>query len=324
MVCTSQLAGAQSLLLTACSGNSRPSVNTGPGTARQPHLLTSHSPAGPHLRHVRHHHTRRHTGLVARTSSSDPGDTCGDGADEPVVIMSGVSYGSKGNGVRATVGTKPQLEVPALKMKLLSYVASLDRGIAAFSPQQQEVDVLAAGLERSANRPVNLSYSEGGQMGQLEGRWRLVYSSGFGSGSLGGRRPGPPSALVPFTFGQIYQDIDNAKMELDNIVELCFRLPAVPFVQQDPELVVAEVKLGHSYQILDISKVSITFETTDVAVQGPGPLLDSLPKLSVPQLPRELRPPADLRSATFDVTFLDDDMRITRGDYGELRIYVRV
>ncbi len=28
------------------------------------------------------------------------------------------------------------------------------------------------------------------------GTWRLVYSSGFSTGSLGGRRPGPPAALV--------------------------------------------------------------------------------------------------------------------------------
>lgn len=33
-------------------------------------------------------------------------------------------------------------------------------------------------------------------------------SSGFNSGSLGGRRPGPPAAFVPLTLGQVYQEID--------------------------------------------------------------------------------------------------------------------
>ncbi len=37
----------------------------------------------------------------------------------------------------------------------------------------------------------------------LSGTWRLVYSSGFASGSLGGQRPGPPAALVPVTIGQV-------------------------------------------------------------------------------------------------------------------------
>ncbi len=44
-------------------------------------------------------------------------------------------------------------------------------------------------------------------MALLDGRWRLLYSSGFSSGSLGGRRPGPSFAAGPFTLGQVYQDI---------------------------------------------------------------------------------------------------------------------
>lgn len=75
-------------------------------------------------------------------------------------------------------------------------------------------------------------------------------------------------------------------------------------------------------QVFERSKISITFETTDVKVSGPGPLT-SIPKLSVPKLPQELQPPQDLRSAVFEVRYLDRDMRITRGDRGELRIYVR-
>jgi hypothetical protein len=76
-------------------------------------------------------------------------------------------------------------------------------------------------------------------------------------------------------------------------------------------------------QVSDGRKVTITFETTEVNVKTPWPQLGSIPSLAVPQLPENLRPPTDLRSAAFDVTFLDDDMRITRGDRGELRVYVR-
>lgn len=43
----------------------------------------------------------------------------------------------------------------------------------------------------------------GSTLGMLSGTWRLVYSSGFASGSLGGQRPGPPAALVPVTIGQV-------------------------------------------------------------------------------------------------------------------------
>jgi hypothetical protein len=51
--------------------------------------------------------------------------------------------------------------------------------------------------------------ADGGKpsMAQLDGRWRLLYSSGFTSGSLGGRRPGPSFASSPVTLGQVFQDI---------------------------------------------------------------------------------------------------------------------
>jgi hypothetical protein len=44
-------------------------------------------------------------------------------------------------------------------------------------------------------------------MEMLCGVWRLIYSSGFNGGSLGGSRPGPPAPLVPAVLGQVYQDI---------------------------------------------------------------------------------------------------------------------
>ena len=69
--------------------------------------------------------------------------------------------------------------------------------------------------------------------------------------------------------------------------------------------------------------MTITFETTAAKVSGPIPLLSNALSFAVPQLPEALQPPRGLRSASFDVTFLDGDMRITRGDRGELRVYVK-
>jgi len=37
----------------------------------------------------------------------------------------------------------------------------------------------------------------------LNGTWRLVYSSAFARGGLGGSRPGPPAALLPVKLGQV-------------------------------------------------------------------------------------------------------------------------
>lgn len=49
--------------------------------------------------------------------------------------------------------------------------------------------------------------------------------------------------------------------------------------------------------------------------------LSQLPPLEIPRLPDALRPPST-GSGEFEVTYLDSDMRITRGDRAELRVFV--
>lgn len=50
--------------------------------------------------------------------------------------------------------------------------------------------------------------------------------------------------------------------------------------------------------------------------------LSQLPPLEVPRIPDALRPPSNTGSGDFEVTYLDNDTRITRGDRGELRVFV--
>lgn len=49
----------------------------------------------------------------------------------------------------------------------------------------------------------------------------------------------------------------------------------------------------------------------------------NLPDLVLPQLPEPLRPSRQQRTSSFDVLYLDDNMRIIRGSRGELRIFVK-
>ena len=67
------------------------------------------------------------------------------------------------------------------------------------------------------------------------------------------------------------------------------------------------------------SGIKITFEKTTVRTKGS---LSQLPPLEVPRIPDSLRPPSNTGSGEFEVTYLDDDTRITRGDRGELRVFV--
>lgn len=50
--------------------------------------------------------------------------------------------------------------------------------------------------------------------------------------------------------------------------------------------------------------------------------LSQLPPFEVPRIPDALRPPSNTGSGEFEVTYLDSDTRVTRGDRGELRVFV--
>lgn len=164
-----------------------------------------------------------------------------------------------------------------------------------------------------------------GQRQLLGGVWRLVYSSGFASSrSTGGRRPGVPIKLLPAEFGQVYQGIDAQLGTLDNIVEL--RRPALPSLPWGPPNRDAEalLTLKHSLAITGPRTLQITFTGTDVSLQGGiAGLLNNVPEFTLPELPEGMRPSSGMRSATFDVMFLDEDLRVTRGDRGEIRVFLR-
>lgn len=61
------------------------------------------------------------------------------------------------------------------------------------------------------------------------------------------------------------------------------------------------------------------FEKTTVKTTGN---LSQLPPLEVPRIPDALRPQTNPGSGDFEVTYMDADTRVTRGDRGELRVFV--
>lgn len=89
--------------------------------------------------------------------------------------------------------------------ELCSMLEGLAGAVAPLTPPATSVS--AGSSENSSSSASDGSTSGSGQ-DLLAGVWRLVYSSGFNSGSLGGRRPGPPAALVPAALGQVYQRIE--------------------------------------------------------------------------------------------------------------------
>ncbi|CAK9180547.1 unnamed protein product [Ilex paraguariensis] len=95
-------------------------------------------------------------------------------------------------------GSKTEI-IGALKLKLLSAVSGLNRGLAASEDDLQKADSAAKELE-GVGGPVDLSV----ELDKLQGRWKLIYSSAFSSRTLGGSRPGPPTGrLLPIILGQV-------------------------------------------------------------------------------------------------------------------------
>ncbi|KAL3642068.1 Plastid-lipid-associated protein 6, chloroplastic [Castilleja foliolosa] len=197
----------------------------------------------------------------------------------------------------------------SLKIKLLSAVSGLNRGLAASEDDLRKAEAAAKELE-SAGGPVDLS----ADIDKLQGMWKLIYSSAFSSRTLGGSRPGPPTGrLLPITLGQVFQRIDIFSKDFDNIVELELGVPW-PL----PPLEVTAT-LAHKFELIGACGVKIKFDKTTVKTTGN---LSQLPPLDVPRIPDALRPPSNTGSGEFEVTYLDNDTRITRGDRGELRVFV--
>ncbi|XP_055813731.1 plastid-lipid-associated protein 6, chloroplastic [Solanum dulcamara] len=199
--------------------------------------------------------------------------------------------------------------IGSLKLKLLSAVSGLNRGLAASEDDLKKADEAAKELESCAGA-VDLA----ADLDKLQGRWKLIYSSAFSSRTLGGSRPGPPTGrLLPITLGQVFQRIDVLSKDFDNIVELELGAPW-PFPPVE-----ATATLAHKFELIGSSMIKIIFEKTTVKTTGN---LSQLPPLEVPRIPDQLRPPSNRGSGEFEVTYIDSDTRVTRGDRGELRVFV--
>ncbi|XP_015088423.1 plastid-lipid-associated protein 6, chloroplastic isoform X2 [Solanum pennellii] len=199
--------------------------------------------------------------------------------------------------------------IGSLKLKLLSAVSGLNRGLAASEDDLKKADEAAKELESCAGA-VDLA----ADLDKLQGRWKLIYSSAFSSRTLGGSRPGPPTGrLLPITLGQVFQRIDVLSKDFDNIVELELGAPW-PFPPVE-----ATATLAHKFELIGSSTIKIIFEKTTVKTTGN---LSQLPPLEVPRIPDQFRPPSNTGSGDFEVTYIDSDTRVTRGDRGELRVFV--
>ena len=292
----------------------------------------------------------------SRASASSSGGYPGDDARSATVdVEAGDPSSGASSPLPAASNPEVDVTVELLKHRLLAAVAPLDRGFAAGPRELARAEAAASALELAmASSPSTSSssyYSVDGTGGTalataLSGLWRLAFSSSFSGGSLGGSRPGIVG-LPAGSLGQVLQRIQPFKKggaRLDNIVEIALG----PFR--------VTLCLGHALALGDHGNASgiatatgngigsggdvarITSDGASLRLRGaPGPLRGLRPLIAprfdplgaLPEPFREaLRPAVEaaglkLGSATFRTTYVDGDLRVARGDRGELRVFLR-
>lgn len=194
------------------------------------------------------------------------------------------------------------------KTELLEAIASTNRGILASPPDQQAIQILATKLEDRNPCAEPLAAKA-----QLEGIWRLLYTT---SDELLGIDRFPFYKL-----GQIYQCVYLDEARIYNIAEVV-GLPPLNGL----------VSVGARFEAVSTKRVNVAFERGVFGLQSflgyenPRSFIQKLQ--SQDKFPFwqgiDFRINSDRQSGWLEVTYLDDDMRIGRGNQGSLFVLRKV
>ena len=199
----------------------------------------------------------------------------------------------------------------ATKYRLVKVLAALDRGVAASDDDRAFVGDLIDDLERAADVPRDASLEKA-----LDGEWRLAYSSTFAGEQPGSQGfTGAPGQGAPgVSLGAVYQRLNAELKTCDNVVCLRSPLPGIA----------GTASLGHEY-VVDGSgmKISFTGVTVESSPFGSMPFKLPSPLDALPKEARDALVGAGAQSGSFETTYVDADVRVSRGDRGELRVFVR-
>ena len=102
----------------------------------------------------------------------------------------------------------------------------------------------------------------------------------------------------------------------DNVVRLGFGPQGASFT--------GEASLGHAYVVAgSTTRITFTGVTLESGAFGLPRVTLPTPLDALPEDAKEAAFGAGLQSGAFDTTFVDDDVRVSRGDRGETRVFVR-
>lgn len=192
------------------------------------------------------------------------------------------------------------------KAALLELVATSNMGVDESAEEREER--LAAIAQLETQNPT-LVPTTSGEL--LDGDWKLLYTTS--RGILGLNRP-------PFLkLGTVYQSIRAAEQRVYNIAEVNNQWSALAGI----------VSVGAGFEVLSSKRVQVKFERAVVGLQswtgykGPDTFTQRLddPK-RFPAL--DARFDTEKQQGWLDITYLDQDLRIGRGNEGSVFVLQKV
>ncbi|VEP13733.1 PAP fibrillin family protein [Hyella patelloides LEGE 07179] len=190
------------------------------------------------------------------------------------------------------------------KAELLEAIAGKNRGLLA--SEIDNVRVLSAIQQLEDNNPTPRPIAANDL---LEGDWRLLYTTS--KGILGLDR------FPLFKLGQIYQCIRTAEARVYNIAEVV----GLPFLE-------GIVSVGAKFEPISEKRINVMFERSIIGLQrffnykSPDSFIKQI-ESGKKFLPIDFRIENRDRQGWLDITYLDEDMRIGRGNEGNVFVLTR-
>lgn len=191
-----------------------------------------------------------------------------------------------------------------VKTQLLNVIASTNRGLLATEVDKQAILAAVANLEDQNPTPRPLEASE-----MLDGDWRLLYTTSKGLLNI--------DRLPLYKLGQIYQCIrvnTNSVYNIASVYGLPYLEAIISVVASFEPVSLTRVQVKFERSILGLSRL-IDFKSPSSYIQQ----IESGKKFTAIDFPIN----STNQQGWLDITYIDNDLRIGRGNEGSVFVLTR-
>lgn len=191
------------------------------------------------------------------------------------------------------------------KTSLLEAIAGKNRGLLSTQQDKQAIQMAIAQLEDRNPTPRPVEAAE-----LLNGNWRLIYTTSKGLLNI--------DQLPLFKLGQIYQYIDVKTQSVFNIAEIY----GLPYLE-------GLVSVAAKFAPISEKRVQVKFERSIVGLQrliGYQSPTDFIQQIEAGKsfTAVDTKIDSSRQQGWLDITYLDQDMRIGRGNEGSIYVLSKV